>query len=88
MNISLKRNVKHYMLRRSLMALVCLACTPLLATEYHGVVRFGGLPLPGATLTATQGDKKFVAASNIDGVYSFPNLPDGDYSIQVEMLCF
>jgi outer membrane biosynthesis protein TonB len=88
MNIFAGNNVKHYMLRRSLRALVCLACAPLFATEYHGVVRFAGLPLPGATLTATRDDKKFVAATNIDGVYSFPNLPDGDYSIQIEMLCF
>ena len=29
-----------------------------LASEYHGQVTFGGLPVPGATITATQGDQK------------------------------
>ena len=65
-----------------------LAMLPLLAAEQRGVVKFGGLPLPGATVTATQADKKFVAASDIQGVYSFPDLVDGVWTIQVEMLCF
>ena len=81
-------SVNTYMLARGLMAMLCLALSPLLATEYHGVVKFGGLPLPGATLTATQGDKKFVASTDLEGKYSFPNLPDGDWNIQIEMLCF
>ena len=81
------------MFLRRLMALVWLSLWPLLATEYHGIVRFGGLPLPGATLIATQSDKtqsdkKFVASTGLDGVYSFPNLPEGDWTIQIEMLCF
>ena len=29
-----------------------------------------------------------LAATDLNGTYSFPDLPDGDYSIQVEMLCF
>ena len=76
------------MLSRGLIALVCLFLSPLWATEYHGIVRFGGLPLPGATLTATQGDKKLVASTGFDGTYSFPNLPDGDWTIEIGMLCF
>ncbi len=70
-----------------LSALLVCACS-MTATEYHGRVSYGGLPLPGATLTATQGDKKFVAATDLNGTYSFPDLPDGDYTVQVEMLCF
>ncbi len=49
---------------------------------------FGGLPLPGATVTASQGDKKLVTISDHTGAYSFPDLPDGAWTIEVEMLCF
>lgn len=46
------------------------------------------LPLPGATVTATQGDKKFSAVSDPQGNYRFPDLPDGAWHLQVEMLGF
>ena len=29
---------------------------PVLASEHHGQVTFGGVPVPGAVITATQGD--------------------------------
>src|SRR4051794_21922000 len=67
---------------------VCLAVTGLLASEHHGVVKSGGLPIPGATVTATQGDKKLVTTTDDQGAYSFPNLADGLWNIQVEMLGF
>ena len=66
-------------------AIACLAMLPLIAAEYRGQVKFGGLPLPGATITATQGDKKITAVSDLQGTWSFPDLPDGDWSLQVEM---
>jgi hypothetical protein len=59
-----------------------------LASEYRGQVTFGGLPVPGATVTATQGDKKFTAVSDQGGAYDFPDLPDGAWKIDVEMQCF
>ena len=43
---------------------------------------------PGATITATMGDKKMVAVTDPHGVYSFPDLADGVWNLQVEMLCF
>ena len=58
------------------------------AREYHGMVTFGGLPLPGATVTATQGAKKFTAISDQGGLYHFDDLPDGQWTIEVEMQCF
>ena len=67
---------------------ILLAVLGLQAAEHHGHVKFGGLPVPGATVTATQGDKKFVAVTDQQGDYSFPDLPDGTWTIQVEMLCF
>src|SRR2546426_5741810 len=60
----------------------------LLLTEHHGQVMFGGVPVPGAMVTATQGEKKVVAITDQQGVYSFPELADGPFTIQVEMLGF
>lgn len=60
----------------------------LLASEYRGQVTFNGLPVPGAMVEASRGDKKLTAITNDVGVYSFPDLPDGDWTIQVEMLGF
>jgi len=69
------------------------AVLPLLGSEHHGTVKFGGLPLPGATVTAKpmnakDGDKTFNAISDLDGHYLFPDLPDGTWTIQVEMPLF
>ncbi len=68
--------------------LAWLAVSALVASEHHGVVKFGGLPLPGATVTATQDDKKLEAITDQNGIYSFPELKDGIWTIKVEMLCF
>ena len=68
--------------------LACMAVFGLAAAEHHGQVKFGGLPVPGATVTATQGDKKQVAVTDSQGLYSFPDLADGVWNIEVEMLCF
>ena len=68
--------------------IACVACTPLPASEHHGVVKFGGLAVPGATVTATRGDKKLVAITDLRGVYTFPDLVDGLWHLQVEMQCF
>src|SRR5436305_1081448 len=67
---------------------VLMACAPLAAAEHHGIVKFGGLPLPGATVTATQGDKTLTAVTDGQGAYSFRDLPDGNWQVKVEMLCF
>jgi hypothetical protein len=68
--------------------ILCSAVLPLLGSEHHGTVKFGGLPLPGATVTAKQGDKTFGAISDLEGNYSFPDLQDGMWTIQVEMPLF
>src|SRR5438309_11943573 len=58
------------------------------ASEYHGQVTFGGLPAPGATVTATQGGKQFFAITDLQGFYSFPGLTDGKWTIEVEVTGF
>src|SRR5215475_7511028 len=60
----------------------------LVLTEHHGQVLFGGVPVPGATVTATQAGKQVVAVTDQQGLYSFPELEDGPFVIQVEMLGF
>ena len=83
---------RHKTIRSILSALLCFAlwlnALPLWAAEVHGQVKFGGLPLPGATISASQGDKNFVAVSDPNGNYSIPDLPDGVWNFKVEMLGF
>ena len=67
-----------------LIALLLAVC-PLDAAENHGVVKFGGLPVPGATVTATQGDQKLAAITDLQGTYSFFDLRDGTWTIDVGM---
>ena len=78
------------MIRRLLRSLVAvgLIVFNLMASEQHGEVTFGGLPVPGATVTATQGEKKSTAITDPQGAYSFPDLADGVWTIQIEMLGF
>src|ERR1700692_2961352 len=65
-------------------AFPCIAA----ASEYRGQVMFGGLPLPGATVTVTQGTKKVTAVSDQGGLFTFPDLADGPAKIEIEMQCF
>ena len=44
-----------------------------------------GVPVPGATVTATQGERRFVTATDPQGTYKLPELPDGTWTIRVEM---
>jgi trimeric autotransporter adhesin len=60
----------------------------LTAAEHKGKVQFGGLPVPGATVTATQGDRTLVAITDMQGNYSFPDLSDGVWNFQIEMQAF
>jgi hypothetical protein len=58
------------------------------ASEYHGQVTFGGLPLPGATVTVTQGATKISAVTDQGGLYTIPDLANGPAKIEIEMQCF
>ena len=69
--------------------LCCLLCAASAqAAEHHGQVLSNNLPVPGATVTATQGTKKFATVSDAEGKYAFPDLPDGVWKIDVEMPFF
>ena len=59
-----------------------------MGAEHRGIVEFGGLPVPGATVTATRGGQKFVAITDERGMYAFTALTDGAWTIHIEMRCF
>src|SRR5665213_694106 len=50
-----------------------------------GKVTFAGVPVPGVTITATQGDKKVVSATDLSGAYQLADLADGVWTVRVEM---
>jgi trimeric autotransporter adhesin len=58
------------------------------ASEHHGQVTFNSLPLPGATVTATRGTDKLATITDSRGVYSFPDLKDGAWTMEAEKLFF
>ena len=70
------------------LTLAATAALPLAASEHHGAVKFAGLPVPAPRSPPRMGDKKLVAISDANGVYTFPDLPEGVWNMQVEMLCF
>lgn len=71
-----------------LVAVAWLAVSILSASEYRGQVTFGGLPVPGATVSATEGDQRFVAITDLQGLYDFSDLTDGSWTIEIQMLGF
>jgi trimeric autotransporter adhesin len=58
------------------------------AAQHGGTVRAADQPVPGATVTATMGDKKLTTTTGEDGTYSFRDLPTGVWLIEVEMFGF
>ena len=58
------------------------------AAEHNGQVLFGALPIPGATVTAIQGSKELSTITDQQGLYSFPDLADGTWTIEVKMTGF
>jgi hypothetical protein len=69
--------------------LACLAfATTARASENHGQVTYNSLPVPGVTVTATQEGKKFSVVTDQQGYYSFADLADGKWKLQIEMTGF
>ena len=70
--------------------LAALVADPVLfaANDQHGQVVFNGLPVPGATISASQHGKNIVVTSDGDGRYRVPGLAEGPYTIRVEMVGF
>ncbi len=77
------RNARIYCFLAALIAAISLT-----AAEQRGVVKFGTLPVPGATVTATQGDKKVVAVTDATGTFVLKDLGEGKAALKVEMRGF
>ena len=75
-------------MRRILLACAALLLGSVALHAQSGFVRSGNQPIPGATLTATQGEKKFVTVTDGDGHYTFPPLSEGNWTVAVEMFGF
>ncbi len=74
--------------RIQILLLAGIGIFPLMASEYRGTIQAGGLPLPGATVTASQGGKKVIATTDERGVFRFADLADGTWTITVDMVGF
>ena len=53
-----------------------------------GIVKFGGQPLPGATVIAIQGDHRALTTTDESGAYELPDLAPGAYTLEVQMFGF
>jgi len=69
-------------------AIVALASLLLTAAQFRGKVNFNGLPVPGATVVATQSGKTLTAVTDAQGNYVFPDLGDGLWTFDVTMVGF
>jgi hypothetical protein len=52
------------------------------------VVKFGGQPLPGATVIAIQGDHRVMTTTDEAGAYQLDGLAPGTYTVEVQMFGF
>lgn len=76
-------------IRHCIVVLVLMMCAALAsAAPYRGVVTYGGLPLPGATVTATQGTKTLATVTDENGAFHFDDLASGQWTIKIEMQLF
>lgn len=76
------RRVKRY--GGGILCVLLLNATMAMAAEHHehhGQVTFGGFPVPGATVTVTQGVKQLSTTTDQQGVYEFADLPDGMWAV-------
>lgn len=79
----------HWRVGRLIVCLcLVLASQRLWAAEYHGRVRYGDVPVPGATVTLTQGSTELTTVTDSQGLYQFPNIPEGSWKISIELRGF
>jgi trimeric autotransporter adhesin len=70
-----------------LVVLGSLLCAQTSVTS-TGTVKFGGQPVPGATVIATQGNHRAVTTTDESGNYELPDLVPGAYTVEVQMFGF
>ena len=69
-------------------ALLFGAQAGLAAADHFGRVTFGGLPVPGATVIASQDDRKQATVTDQDGVFHLTLPGEGVWTVRVEMIGF
>jgi len=67
---------------------VVLATQTLWATEYHGRVRYDGVPIPGAEVTLVQGSTELLTVTDSQGIFEFPKIAEGSWKISIELRGF
>ena len=74
----------------SVLFLLCLLMAPALraADEHSGRVTLGGVPVPGARVTASQGEQRVIVSTGPDGTYRLTMPAEGMWTIRVEMIGF
>jgi hypothetical protein len=65
-----------------------LAAQTLWAAEYHGRVRYEGVPVPGATVTLTQGSTELSTVTDSQGLYEFAKIDEGSWKVSIELRGF
>ncbi|MBI4878021.1 MAG: TonB-dependent receptor [Acidobacteria bacterium] len=65
-----------------------LAAFALMASPYRGTVKSRGLPVPGVTVAAIQNGTRVATTTDDRGTFSFGDLPDGNWTLEAEMLGF
>src|SRR5947208_9992369 len=58
------------------------------AEDHYGRVTFGAVPVPGASVTATQGDQTRTTVTDVQGVYRLADIAGGPWTLRIEMLGF
>lgn len=65
-----------------------LLVTVLLFNGISGLVKAGGIPVPGAMVTASRGESRFATITNPRGQYFFPDPVDATWAVQIEVSGF
>jgi hypothetical protein len=65
----------------------CVA-RPASHSSYAGKVTFNEIPVPGATVTLTQGEQKVTVVTDAGGVFTFPSLQNGNWKLEIRMEFF
>ena len=75
-------------LRNILFLTIATLCIAGCSNAQSGFVKSGEQPIPGATITITQGTQSFSSVTDADGHYTFPPLAAGTWSVAIEMFGF
>src|SRR5688572_29455879 len=73
---------------RGILLVLLLSVVTLRAADHNGKVTLMGVSIPGATVSAKQGDKALSTITDQDGIYRFTDIADGTWTITVSMVGF